>query len=86
MSEITFYSSQLCPFCYRAKSLLDMKGAAYNEISVDGQPAVREEMRQRAGRNSVPQIWIGERHVGGCDDLFLLERQGKLDELLSASA
>ena len=84
MAEIVVYSSAWCPYCIRAKHLLDSKGVRYEEISVDGNPAIRAEMTRKAGRTSVPQIWIGETHVGGCDDLFALERAGKLDALLGA--
>ena len=82
MHNVIIYTSAWCPFCIRAKALLDQKGVAYEEIGVDGQPALRAEMTRKAGRTSVPQIWIGERHVGGCDDLFALERAGQLDALL----
>ncbi len=68
----------------RAKALLEGKGVAFEEIKVDGQPQVRADMVKKAGRTSVPQIWIGDRHVGGCDDLYALERAGKLDALLKA--
>ena len=85
MSGIVIYSSAWCPFCIRAKHLLDSKGVRYEEISVDGNPAIRAEMTRKAGRTSVPQIWIGQTHVGGCDDLYALERAGKLDALLKAS-
>ncbi|MBD9483630.1 glutaredoxin 3 [Pseudomonas sp. PDM14] len=84
MQPVVVYSSAWCPYCIRAKQLLSNKGVAFEEISVDGQPQVRAEMVRKAGRTSVPQIWIGERHVGGCDDLFALERAGKLDALLNA--
>ncbi|MFC5694190.1 glutaredoxin 3 [Pseudomonas sp. GCM10022186] len=84
MADIVVYSSAWCPYCIRAKQLLDSKGARYEEISVDGNPAVRAEMTRKAGRTSVPQIWIGQAHVGGCDDLYALERAGKLDALLQA--
>lgn len=83
MTDITLYSSNFCPFCIRAKQLLDGKGISYNEIRVDGKPEVRAEMARRAGRTSVPQIWIGNTHVGGCDDLIALERSGKLDTMLA---
>ncbi|CEA04124.1 glutaredoxin 3 [Pseudomonas saudimassiliensis] len=83
MTEITLYSSNYCPFCIRAKQLLDGKGISYNEIRVDGKPEVRAEMARLAGRTSVPQIWIGDTHVGGCDDLIALERSGKLDTMLA---
>lgn len=84
MSSVLIYTSAWCPYCIRAKALLDRKGVAYDEISVDGKPGVRSEMIDKAGRTSVPQIWIGDTHVGGCDDLYALERAGKLDTLLSA--
>ncbi|WP_339845443.1 glutaredoxin 3 [uncultured Halopseudomonas sp.] len=84
MPEVTIYSSNYCPFCIRAKQLLDAKGVKYNEIRVDGQPKVRAAMTRLAGgATSVPQIWIGETHVGGCDQLQALERSGKLDGMLS---
>ncbi|MFR0692351.1 glutaredoxin 3 [Enterobacterales bacterium AE_CKDN230030158-1A_HGKHYDSX7] len=84
MSSILIYTSAWCPYCIRAKALLDRKGVAYEEISVDGKPGVRAEMASKAGRTSVPQIWIDATHVGGCDDLYALERAGKLDTLLTA--
>lgn len=84
MSKVVIYSSDWCPFCVRAKQLLASKNVAVEEIRVDGQPEVRAQMAKKAGRTSVPQIWIGELHVGGCDDLFALERAGKLDTLLQA--
>ncbi|MBO3278263.1 glutaredoxin 3 [Pseudomonas schmalbachii] len=84
MPAVLIYTTQWCPFCIRAKSLLEQKGVAYEEIPVDGNPALRAEMAGKAGRTSVPQIWIGDIHVGGCDDLYALERAGKLDTLLSA--
>ena len=79
MPAVVIYSSAWCPFCTRAKQLLSRKGVAFEEISVDGQPALRAEMTRKAGRTSVPQIWIGVTHVGGCDDLYALERAGRLD-------
>ncbi|NBF01807.1 glutaredoxin 3 [Pseudomonas sp. Fl5BN2] len=84
MSTVIVYSSDYCPYCSRAKHLLTSKGVAFEEIKVDGKPQVRADMAQKAGRTSVPQIWIGATHVGGCDDLFALERVGKLDTLLAA--
>ncbi|OQX33044.1 MAG: glutaredoxin 3 [Oceanospirillales bacterium LUC14_002_19_P2] len=81
MQDVIIYSSDYCPFCQWALALLDSKGVSYQTISVDGQLAVRQEM---AGRTSVPQIWIGDTHVGGCDDLYALEAAGKLDALLAA--
>ncbi|MGV8860862.1 MAG: glutaredoxin 3 [Pseudomonas sp.] len=84
MADVIVYSSDWCPYCMRAKQLLQNKGVAFEEIKVDGQPQVRADMTKKAGRTSVPQIWIGALHVGGCDDLFALERAGKLDALLQA--
>jgi glutaredoxin 3 len=84
MANVVVYSSDYCPYCSRAKSLLASKKVDFDEIKVDGKPQVRAEMIKKAGRTSVPQIWIGSIHVGGCDDLFALERAGKLDALLSA--
>ena len=79
---VTLYTTRFCPYCIRAKHLLDEKGAAYEDIAVDHDPQLRREMMLRSGRDTVPQIWIGEQHIGGCDDLLLLDRQGRLDELL----
>ncbi|UQY36218.1 glutaredoxin 3 [Pseudomonas fulva] len=84
MAKVVIYSSDWCPYCIRAKQLLNSKSVSFDEIRVDGKPDVRAEMTRKAGRTSVPQIWIGETHVGGCDDLFALERAGKLDALLNA--
>ena len=84
MSAVVIYSSDWCPYCMRAKQLLARKGVNFDEIKVDGQPEVRAEMTRKARQTSVPQIWIGDTHVGGCDDLYALERAGKLDALLKA--
>jgi len=84
MKPVIVYSSDYCPYCMRAKYLLESKGVAFEEIKGDGKPQVRAEMSQKAGRTSVPQIWSGSTHVGGCDDLYALERAGKLDALLAA--
>lgn len=84
MSNVIIYSSNYCPFCIRAKQLLAAKGVDYKEISVDGQPKVRAEMTRLAGGlTSVPQIWIDDTHVGGCDELMTLERSGKLATMLA---
>ena len=83
MADVTLYSTGWCPFCVRAKRLLAGKGARVHEIDVDREPEARREMMARSGRRTVPQIWIGDRHVGGCDELFALERAGELDELLA---
>ncbi len=82
MQPVVIYSSDYCPYCMRAKQLLSRKGVDFTEINVDGQRELRAEMARKAGRTSVPQIWIGATHVGGCDDLHALERAGKLDALL----
>lgn len=83
MAKVILYSSNFCPYCIRAKQLLQHKGQAYEEIVVDGKPDVRANMAKKAGRTSVPQIWIDDQHIGGCDDLFHLEQIGQLDQLLS---
>lgn len=84
--NIELYSSRWCGFCMRAKMLLDAKGVEYNEIDVDQDSALRAQMMQRSGRRTVPQIFIDEVHVGGCDDLYALERSGQLDELLAKNS
>ena len=82
-AEITIYLTQYCPYCVRAKSLLNSKQVNYTEIDVGIQPELREEMIQKSqGITSVPQIFIGDTHVGGCDDLFAMESAGKLDAIL----
>lgn len=80
--SVVIYTTRFCPYCLRAKQLLSAKGVAFDEIAVDGNQSLRAEMTAKSGRTSVPQIWIGERHVGGCDDLFALEAKGELDALL----
>ena len=86
MANITIYTTRTCGFCYAAKSLLTKKGLSYDEIDVSADPAERQRMMLRTnGRRSVPQIFIGETHVGGCDDLHELERRGGLDPLLMAT-
>jgi glutaredoxin 3 len=85
MSKVVMYSTAVCPYCVRAEQLLTRKGVTEIEkVRVDLQPERREEMMQKTGRRTVPQIYIGETHVGGCDELYELERQGKLDALLAA--
>ncbi|MFV0296814.1 MAG: glutaredoxin 3 [Hyphomicrobiaceae bacterium] len=84
MPKIVVYSSDYCPYCMMAKRLLNQKGAAFEEIKVDGKPDVRREMTEKAGGvGTVPQIWIADRHIGGCDDLYALDKQGGLDPLLA---
>ena len=83
--RIEIYTKTSCSYCYRAKRLLDSKGLAFEENVIDFGGPKRAEMIQRAGgRTTVPQIFIGGRHIGGCDDLMALEMRGKLDELLAA--
>ena len=82
---VTLYSTRFCPYCIRAKQLLESKGVAYRDIPVDGNRELREEMIAQSGRHTVPQIWIGERHVGGYDDLAALQRAGQLDEILATA-
>lgn len=84
MPNVVIYTTAWCPFCIRVKALLDRKGVAYEEIPVDGNSSLRAEMASKAGRTSVPQIWIGDQHVGGCDELHALERSGRLDPMLQA--
>ncbi len=84
MKTVEIYTSPLCGFCHAAKRLLTTKGVSFSEIDVSRDPDLRQAMMARAnGRTTVPQIFIGDDHVGGCDDLFALERAGKLDGLLA---
>ena len=83
MAPVTIYLSAYCPFCHRAIALLEKKGVSYESISVDGKPDVRQAMTEKAGSHTVPQIWVGDTHVGGCDDLYAMERAGELDPLLT---
>ena len=86
MPKVEIYSSMWCPFCHRAKKLLKNKGITFDEIDVDGQPAVRNAMRERAGgRHTVPQIFINDEGIGGCDELYALDQSGDLDQLLGVS-
>ena len=85
MAPVAIYTTALCPYCHMAKQLLQRKKVAFTEIDVTGKPTLRDEMRRKAGgRNTVPQIWIGTKHVGGCDDLHALDHQGRLDVMLTA--
>lgn len=85
MAKVTIYTTILCPYCHMAKELLRAKSVPYEEVDVTGKATLRAEMTSKAGgRTTVPQIWIDEKHVGGCDDLMCLDRSGKLDPLLSA--
>jgi glutaredoxin 3 len=79
---VTLYVSDWCPYCQRAKGLLTQKNVVFNEINVEEQPMFREDMIARSKQRTVPQIFIGDQHVGGCDDLFELDRSGELDRLI----
>jgi glutaredoxin 3 len=82
---VTVYTSGWCPYCQQAKGLLTQKKVVFNEINVEDDAKVREEMIARSNRNTVPQIFIGDKHVGGCDDLFELDRSGELDRLIQGA-
>ena len=83
MARVEIYTTMLCPFCWRAKKLLEERGVTYQEVDVMCDGSLRNEMRQRAGgRTSVPQIFINGQHVGGCDELYALDRAGKLKPML----
>ncbi|HEY9699312.1 MAG TPA: glutaredoxin 3 [Trichocoleus sp.] len=85
-AQVEIYTWQTCPFCIRAKMLLNWKGVKFMEYKIDGDGAARVKMAERAnGKRSVPQIFINQQHIGGCDDLYALDRQGKLDPLLMES-
>jgi len=86
MAKVVMYLTAACPFCQSAERLLEKKGVTdIEKVRVDLQPALRAEMMKRSGRRTVPQIWIGGRHIGGCDDLYALEHGGQLDALLKAT-
>ena len=84
VASITLYSTGWCPYCDRVRSLLKAKGASWTEFDVEAEPARRNEMIERSGRRTVPQIFIGARHIGGSDELHELEQRGDLDALLGA--
>lgn len=79
---VTLYVSGWCPYCERARGLLTQKNVVFSEINVEDEPKLREEMIARSNRHTVPQIFIGDKHVGGCDDLFELDHSGELDRLI----
>ena len=83
--KIEIYTWSRCPFCIRAKSLLDRKGVEYTEYCIDGDEVARSEMAERAGRRSLPQIFVDDHHIGGSDDIHALDRKGELDSLLKAA-
>lgn len=84
MAHVTIYTRAFCPYCSRALGLLEKKGAAFTEIDAGMDPAKRKEMMDRSGRSTFPQIFVGEKHIGGCDDMMALEQAGELDKLLAA--
>ena len=87
MAQVEVYASIFCPYCFRTKDLLQKKGVAFTEIDVLAEPKKREEMMRRAGgRHTVPQIFIDGQHIGGCDELYALDRRGQLDPLLQGGA
>ncbi len=85
MPIVTLYTTRFCPFCVRAKMLLDSKKVEYQEIAVDYDAEQRQTMQRLSGQRTVPQIWIRDQHVGGCDELYQLEREGGLDTLLGVN-
>lgn len=84
MAHVTIYTRPFCGYCARAIALLGEKGADFTEVEAGMDPALRQEMMNRSGRTTFPQIFVGEQHIGGCDDMMALEREGKLDGLLNA--
>ena len=84
MAKVTIYTRPFCGYCARALKLLGDKGADFTEIDAGMDPKLRQEMMDRSGGRTFPQIFVGERHIGGCDDMMALERAGKLDALLAA--
>ncbi len=84
--EVKIYSSDLCGYCRAAKRLLQSKGLEFNEINVDGEPEVREQMIHESGRKTVPQIWLGNQHIGGYTDLAELDQSGELDQMLAGQS
>ena len=83
--EVKMYSTRFCPYCIRARSLFNRKDVEFTDIAVDGAPELRREMVELSGQFTVPQIWIGDKHIGGYDDIAMLERQGRLDQLLQSA-
>lgn len=83
MRDVTIYTKLGCPYCSSAKQLLRQKGVDYTEIDITGDPRARSLMIERSGRHTVPQIFAGDRHLGGCDDLYELEHAGRLDQMLA---
>jgi glutaredoxin 3 len=84
MADIIMYTSTVCPYCIRAKALFNAKGVSFKEINIEREHQLREEMVAKTNRQTVPQIFINGQHIGGCDDLYALDKAGKLDPLLNA--
>lgn len=84
-ARVVMYSTPWCPYCIRARKLLKDKGASFEDIDVAGKPELRRHMETLSGRHTVPQIWINDQHVGGCDELHALERAGQLDKILAVA-
>jgi glutaredoxin 3 len=84
-AEVKMYTTRFCPYCVRARSLLANKNVKFIDIAVDSEPDLRREMAELSGRYTVPQIWIGSKHIGGYDDIAMLDRQGELDQMLRAA-
>ena len=82
MAPVRIFTTPICPYCSRAKALLTKKGVTFDEVDVYMDAAARKEMFEKSGRRTVPQIFIGERHIGGCDDLHAMDAAGELDPLL----
>ncbi len=80
--KVVMYSTRFCPYCMRAKALLSRKKIDFEDIPVDGKPELRKEMIRKSGRHTVPQIWIGDQHIGGCEELCALERSNSLDDMI----
>ena len=82
---VRIYTTRFCPYCIRARELLRAKGVGFEDVAVDGNGPLRTELAARSGRRTVPQIWIGDHHVGGFDDLWMLDQRGQLDHLLAGT-
>lgn len=85
MPKVTMYSTRFCPYCMAARRLFESKAIEYTDISVDSSPQLRSEMMAKSGRHTVPQIWVGDTHIGGYDEVSHLAMQGELDALLTGS-
>ncbi len=83
MAQVVIYTTRICPYCVRAKQLFQRKGIVYEEIDVSNDHSTRMQLVERTKQRTVPQIFINDQHIGGCDDLYALERQGALDPLLA---